>query len=62
MVCYSFLHARQGKLFSEIDRCAGKLIEQLKSRDFVAFNVAGAYPTTVPGDKKVKATTTTKSA
>lgn len=62
MIFYSFLHARQGKLFSEIDRCAGKLIEQLKSRDFVAFNVAGAYPTTVGTEKKVKATTTTKSA
>ncbi len=63
MIAYSFLHARQGKLFSEIDRCAGKLIEQLKSRDFVAFNVAGAYPTNVTGgEKKHKAPTTTKSA
>lgn len=62
MVAYSFLHTRQGKLFSEIDRCSGKLIEALKSRDFVAFNVAGAYPTNVTGDKKVKATTTSKSA
>lgn len=62
MIFYSFLHARQGKLFSEIDRSAGKLIEQLKSRDFVAFNIGGAYPTNVSVDKKVKAPTTSKSA
>lgn len=47
MVMYSFLHARQGKLFSEIDLCSNKLIETLKSRDYVAFNMNGAYPTTL---------------
>lgn len=44
MVFYSFLHARQGKLFSEIDQYSSKLIELLKSRDFGQFNVQGVYP------------------
>jgi len=51
MVFYSFLHARQGKIFSEIDTCASKLIELLKSRDYVAFNMNGAYPTTLENKK-----------
>ena len=51
MVFYSFLHARQGKLFSEIDTNASKLIELLKSRDYVAFNMNGAYPTTLENKK-----------
>jgi biopolymer transport protein ExbB len=45
MVIYSFLHARQGKLFSDIDRNAGKLIELLKGRDFGAFAVPVQFPT-----------------
>lgn len=45
MVMYSFLHARQGKLFSEIDRNASKVIELLRSRDFGAFHAQAAYPT-----------------
>ena len=45
MVIYSFLHARQGRLFSDIDRNAGKLIELLKTRDFGAFAVPVQFPT-----------------
>jgi biopolymer transport protein ExbB len=52
MVCYSFLHARQGKIFNEIDRNSSRLIELLKSRDFGAFHAQVAYPTPVTGDKK----------
>ena len=44
MVMYSFLHARQGKIFAEIDLASGKLIEQLKARDFASFGVQMAYP------------------
>lgn len=55
MVFYSFLHAKQGRLFSEIDRAAGKLIDQLKSRDLKAFD--GAYPSQV----KEKKTQTAKA-
>jgi biopolymer transport protein ExbB len=42
MVVYSFLHARQSKLFSEIDLHSNRLIESLRSRDFTTFGVA--YP------------------
>ncbi len=56
MFFYSFLHARQGKLFSEIDRNSAKLIELLKSRDFGQFHAQVAYPTAVT-DKKARPTT-----
>jgi len=52
MVFYSFLHARQGKLYSEIDCNAAKLIELLKGRDFGSFHARVAYPSQVPADKK----------
>lgn len=52
MVCYSFLHARQGKLFNEIDRNASILIEALRSRDMGAFHAQVAYPSPVGADKK----------
>ena len=55
MVAYSFLHARQGKLFSEIDQHSGKLIELLTHRDFGQFGVQMAYPTAhATADKKAK--------
>lgn len=47
MICYSFLHARQGKLFSEIDQSASRLIDFLKSRDFNRFDVHSVYPSGV---------------
>lgn len=50
MLFYSFLHSKQGRLFSEIDRSATKLIDQLKSRDLKGFD--GAYPAQVGHDKK----------
>jgi biopolymer transport protein ExbB/TolQ len=43
MVLYSFLHARQGKLFAEIDLNATRLIETLRSRDFVAGSVMSGF-------------------
>jgi len=52
MVFYSFLHARQGKLFGEIDRNAAKLIEALKGRPHGAFHASVAFPTAVSTDKK----------
>jgi biopolymer transport protein ExbB len=52
MVIYSFLHTKQGKLFSEIDQNAGKVIELLKSRGFDGFSAATAFTTT--SDNKVK--------
>lgn len=67
MVAYSFLHARQGRLFSEIDSWSSKTIELLKGRGFDGFG-ATAYPSTGigydTGEKKVKIPTkgTMKSA
>jgi biopolymer transport protein ExbB/TolQ len=52
MVFYSFLHARQNKLFSEIDCNANILIEALRSRDLGAFHAQVAYPTSTGVDKK----------
>jgi biopolymer transport protein ExbB len=55
MVAYSFLHARQGKIFAEIDMHTGRLLELLKSRDFGHFGIQVAYPTTgMAADKKNK--------
>lgn len=48
MVVYSFLHAKQGRLFNEIDQHSNKLLEAMRSRDFAHF---GAYPAAVGMDK-----------
>ncbi len=53
MVVYSFLHAKQGRLFNEIDQHSNKLIEGLRSRDFNHFGKA--YPTPIGIDKSPKA-------
>jgi biopolymer transport protein ExbB/TolQ len=55
MVVYSFLHSKQGRLFSEIDQHSNKLIELLKSRDFGQFGMA--YSTTVAVEKMPKTKT-----
>jgi biopolymer transport protein ExbB len=49
MVLYSFLHARQGKLFNEIDEHSIKLIDGLKTRDLKAFAGSTAYPNVKKG-------------
>jgi biopolymer transport protein ExbB len=55
MVVYSFLHAKQGRLFNEIDQHSNKLIELLKSRDFGQFGMS--YSTTVAVEKMPKTNT-----
>lgn len=50
MFAYSFLHAKQSKLFSEVDLNASKVIEVLKSRGYMPFAHASAYPTTLKKD------------
>ena len=44
MVVYSFLHARQGRLFSDIDTWSSKTIELIRARGFEGFTTASAYP------------------
>jgi len=57
MVAYSFFHAKQGRLFNEIDNGTAKLMEKLRNRGFENFNAA-AYPsTTKDSDKQVNAKT-----
>ncbi len=47
MFTYSFLHAKQGALFSEIDMYSNKLIEVLRSRSYEPFRMSSAFPTTL---------------
>jgi biopolymer transport protein ExbB len=60
MVFYSFLHAKQGKLFSEIDLWASKQIDQLKNRGMESFVQASVY--TGNETKKIKIPSPSKAA
>lgn len=44
MIFYSFLHAKQGRLFSEMDQYANKMAELLKNKDMKHFSAAVAFP------------------
>ena len=44
MMTYSFLHAKQGQLFSEIDQVSQKVIDALKSRIYMPYKGLTAYP------------------
>ncbi len=44
MICYSFLHAKQSQLFSEVDQASQKVIEALKSRIYMPYKGLTAYP------------------
>lgn len=57
MICYSFLHAKQGRLFSEIDQCSQKVIEALKSRIYMPYKGLTAYPSNLNMDAMKKTTT-----
>lgn len=52
MVAYSFLHAKQGQLFNEIDQCSQKVIDSLKSRIYMPYKGLTAYPSNMSSDKK----------
>ena len=54
MVFYSFLHSKQGQLFSEIDRSANRTIELLRSRAYDGFSTASAFPGVSHDKSKVK--------
>ncbi len=57
MVAYSFLNAKQGQLFSEIDQCSQKVMEALKSRIYMPYKGLTAYPSNLNSEslKKVNA-------
>src|ERR1700730_14360177 len=55
MVAYSFLHAKQSQLFSEIDQCSQKIIEALKSRIYMPYKGLTAYPSNLNAEGLKKA-------
>lgn len=57
MISYSFLHAKQGRLFNEIDQCSQKVIEALKSRIYMPYKGLTAYPSTLNTDMLKKTNT-----
>ena len=57
MMGYSFLHAKQGQLFSEIDQVSQKVIEALKSRIYMPYKGLTAYPSNLNTDGMKKAGT-----
>ncbi len=57
MVAYSFLHAKQGQLFNEIDQCTQKLQECLKGRIYMPYKGLTAYPSNLNADGMKKTTT-----
>ena len=48
MFCYSFLHAKQMKLFSEVDECAQKVLESLRGRILVSYASARGATASAP--------------
>ena len=57
MICYSFLHAKQGNLFNEIDTTSRKVIEALKSRIYMPYKGLVAYPSNLNTDGMKKTST-----
>lgn len=57
MMAYSFLHARQGRLFAEIDQHSQKVIESLKARIYMPYKGAVAYPNNLNAENMKKTTT-----
>ncbi len=47
MVIYSFLQAKQNRLFADIDEASGKLLDLLRSRSYEGFSEKGAFPNTM---------------
>jgi hypothetical protein len=54
MFFYSFLHAKQTRLFAEIDLHSSKVVDCLKSRGYKPFAHATAYPNMKPSDLLTK--------
>lgn len=50
MIAYSFLHAKQGQLFNEIDQCSQKIMESLKGRIYMPYKGLTAYPSNLNAD------------
>jgi biopolymer transport protein ExbB len=57
MVAYSFLHAKQGQLFNEIDQCSQKIMEAMKSRIYMPYKGLTAYPSNLNSEGMMKIAT-----
>lgn len=60
MVAYSFLNAKQGQLFNEIDQCSQKVIEVMKSRIYMPYKGLTAYPSNLNAEGLKKTPPTMK--
>lgn len=58
MIIYSFLHAKQGRLFSEIEEHTQKILDLLMSRSYEAFNEKNAFTQPMNGALNEKFKTT----
>lgn len=56
MIAYSFLHAKQGQLFNEIDQTTQKVMEALKSRIYMPYKGLTAYPSNLNAEGLKKTT------
>lgn len=62
MICYSFLHSKQGKIFSEIDEHTQKVMETLRMRIYMPFKTGVAYPNALNAEGMAKGKTPPPSA
>ncbi len=53
MIVYAFLHSRQGKIFEQITRVSGRVIEELKARDFAPFGEETVFSNDIGSDSKL---------
>jgi biopolymer transport protein ExbB/TolQ len=57
MVCYSFLQAKQTRLFGEIDEHSQKVMEALRMRIYMPFKTGVAYPNALNAEQMAKGKT-----
>ena len=53
MFVYSFLHAKQGRLFAEVDEHSSKVMDALRSREFEPFQTQNVFPANLNQDRMV---------
>jgi biopolymer transport protein ExbB/TolQ len=51
MFIYSFLHAKQSRLFAEIDEHSHKVMDLLRQRSYMPFKAQNAFPSNLHADR-----------
>jgi hypothetical protein len=51
MFIYSFLHAKQSRLFAEIDEHSNKVMDLLRQRSYMPFKAQSAFPSNLHADR-----------